>query len=107
MVRLVDPCGQSIRQRRLSQELSRSSLPLRGSPSLPGISIAVAYYGAVLLSERLHCRWRASISRRHRALRLSWPRPDVAQRAGIFRRIVAIELQHEAVSLIDSLIAQP
>jgi dolichol kinase len=38
--------------------------------SLPGISIAVAYYGAVLLSERLYCRWRASSSRRHRVLRL-------------------------------------
>ena len=38
--------------------------------SLPGISIAVAYYGAVLLSERLYCRWRASGSRRHRSLRL-------------------------------------
>jgi len=38
--------------------------------ALPGISVAVAYYGAVLLSERLYGRWRASGSRRHRSLRL-------------------------------------
>jgi hypothetical protein len=38
--------------------------------SLPGISIAVAYYGAVVLSERLYGIWRSSTSQRHRSLRL-------------------------------------
>jgi dolichol kinase len=69
MVRLVDPVAE---YPATSVVAGAFALLVAAAwfASLPGISIAVAYYGAVLLSERLYCRWRASNSRRHRALRL-------------------------------------
>jgi hypothetical protein len=43
--------------------------------SAPGISIALAYYGAVIVSERLYCLWRSSTGSRQRpllGLALTW-----------------------------------
>jgi hypothetical protein len=67
MVRLVDPVAE---YPATSVVAGAFALLVAAAwfASLPGISIAVAYYGAVLLSERLYCRWRASTSRRHRSL---------------------------------------
>ena len=38
--------------------------------SLPGVSVALAYYGALTVSERLYHRWRSSTTRLHRSLRI-------------------------------------
>jgi len=67
MVRLVDPVAE---YPTTSVVAGTFALLVAAAwfASLPGISISVAYYGAVLLSERLYCRWRTSSSRRRRSL---------------------------------------